>query len=63
MPIKKNMDKKVVPIRKNNVIETLEVMLGLAKDGQIKGFVAAGFLKEDSVFTTVNDVDVIGNIP
>lgn len=46
---------KVVPLKRNSVVEILESMLEMAKEGEIKNFIAAGFLEDgDVVSATVN---------
>lgn len=50
---------KVVPLKTSDTVETLKMMLSMAESGEIKNFVAAGFLKDESVFTAVISTDPI----
>jgi hypothetical protein len=50
---------KVVPLKKSDVVETLTELLNMARSGEITSFMAAGFLKDESVFTTVIGPDPI----
>lgn len=50
---------KVVPLKKSDAVETLKTMLAMAEAGQIKNFVAAGFMDDQGVFTAVIGTDPI----
>lgn len=49
----------VIPLRKNDMVETLEAILEMAREGKVQNFIAAGFMTDGNVFTTVSKADVI----
>jgi hypothetical protein len=50
---------KVVPLHKNDVVETLETLLNMARAGEVRNLVAAGHLNGGNIFTAVAKADVI----
>ena len=53
-----NLPPKIVPLKKNSVVDTLETLLKMAKEDKLGGFIAAGFIgREEQVFVSVVDVD------
>jgi len=51
--------KKVVSLNPNNVVESLEYLLELAKEGNIDCFVFAGFSVNDEIITSTCDTSVL----
>ena len=51
--------KKVVEINPNNTVQTLEYLLGKAKEGKINCFVFAGYSPTDEIVTSVCDTSVL----
>lgn len=49
----------VVRLHKNNVVEILEELLEMAKRGELKNFIAAGYLSNGEIVTANVDVNVI----
>lgn len=49
----------VVRLHKNNVVEILEELLEMAKRGELKNFIAAGYLNNGEIVTANVDVNVI----
>lgn len=52
-------ESKVIPLRKDDVVETLETLLSMAKNGEIKNLVAAGHINDGNIFTAVVNADMI----
>ena len=50
---------KVIPMRQDDTVSILKSLLKMAENGEIKNFVAAGFLKDGNVFTGHVKTDVI----
>lgn len=51
--------KKVVKLKPSNVVESLEALLELAKEGNIDCFVFAGFSTNDEIVTSTCDTSVL----
>lgn len=49
----------VITLNKNELVDTLEALLEMAKKGEIEGMVAAGLLKSGEVFTATSKVDIV----
>lgn len=49
----------IVPLHKNDVVEMLESMLEMAKAGEIRNFIAAGYMNDGNIMTAVVKADTI----
>ena len=54
----KTIKSKAIPIHKNGIVDTLELLLNEAKNGQLAGIVIAGFLKgsEKDIFVVHENI-------
>lgn len=50
---------KIIRLRQDEVVDTLETILDMAKEGKITSFIASGILSTGEIFTSVSKADSV----